>query len=106
MRLTITLNCPMYLHYFPMDSHLLVFQLQSYSLTKEHIIFHWEPNLPVQYAPDAPSKLPEFILDSDESVKKKTFEKTYLNTGTYSSLEVKFKVKRQVGYYLVQIYFT
>lgn len=89
-----------------MDSHLLVFQIQSYSLTKKDIVFHWEENHAVQYAKDASSKLPEFIIDSDESVAKRQYEQTYLNTGTYSCLEVKFKVKRQVGFYLIQIYFT
>ena len=98
-------NCAQMLCTGPMDTQLLSFQIQSYELTTDIFKINWQQPFPVKYSTDTGDKLPEFIVDSDESVNTLNCDITYTTTGTHSCLEVRFKVKRQVGFYLVQIYF-
>ena len=84
-----------------MDIQLLMLQIQSYGLTKQEFQLFWEKDSPVKLGK---FELPEFIFDRDETVFLNTCDKQ-LSTGIHSCIEVKFKVKRLVGFYLVQIYF-
>lgn len=84
-----------------MDIQLLMLQIQSYGLTKREFQLLWEKDNPVKLGK---FELPEFIFDRDETVFLNNCDKK-LSTGLHSCIEVKFKVKRLVGFYLVQIYF-
>lgn len=101
-RISLKLQCAMYLVFFPMDTQLLMLQIQSYGLTTNDLNLVWD-NTRSQVEYSKKIELAEFIIDKDEAVKTGRCDKKFV-TGIHSCIQVKFKVKREVGFYLFQIY--
>ncbi|XP_067903130.1 glycine receptor subunit alpha-4-like [Heterodontus francisci] len=99
IRLTLILSCPMDLKNFPMDVQTCALQLESFGYTMNDLIFKWLEEESVQVAEGL--TLPQFILNDEKDLGYCT---KYYNTGTFTCIEVKFHLERQMGYYLIQMY--
>ncbi|XP_048400923.1 glycine receptor, alpha 4a isoform X4 [Stegostoma tigrinum] len=99
IRLTLILSCPMDLKNFPMDVQTCAMQLESFGYTMNDLIFQWLGKESVQVAEGL--TLPQFILNDEKDLGYCT---KYYNTGTFTCIEVKFHLERQMGYYLIQMY--
>ncbi|KAK6014166.1 Neurotransmitter-gated ion-channel ligand binding domain protein, partial [Ostertagia ostertagi] len=85
IRLTVTANCPMNLHTFPLDIQECALEIESYGYSTRDIIYHWH---------DANA------VTIDENV-----HLAHFSIGNYSRLSAYFTFKRNLGFYLIQIYF-
>ncbi|XP_078403042.1 glycine receptor subunit alpha-4-like [Cetorhinus maximus] len=99
IRLTLILSCPMDLKNFPMDVQTCAMQLESFGYTMNDLIFEWLETESVQVAEGL--TLPQFILNDEKDLGYCT---KYYNTGTFTCIQVKFHLERQMGYYLIQMY--
>ncbi|XP_077990578.1 glycine receptor subunit alpha-2-like [Glandiceps talaboti] len=97
LRMSITSSCHMDLHTFPFDSQLCKEQVSSYAYTVDDIIVKWS-SAGVEVKKDV--MLPQYSLSSWKITDG--FEK--LVSGNYSVITVSFMLKRQLGFYLLQIY--
>ncbi|XP_078124033.1 glycine receptor subunit beta-like [Sander vitreus] len=99
MRLSVTLSCPLDLKLFPMDTQLCKMQMESFGYTTSDLVFMWQSD-PVQMDEIA---LPQFDI-KQEDIKYGNCTKYYKGTGYYTCIEVIFKLRRQVGFYLMGVY--
>lgn len=99
IRLSLTLSCPMNLRNFPMDTQACYIFLESYGYTTADLLFQWVPGQAVELAEDL--SLPQFTLSSD--IKLSTCNKYYVK-GNYSCISACFRLRRQMGFYLIQLY--
>uniref|UniRef100_UPI00358EF523 glycine receptor subunit alpha-2-like isoform X1 n=2 Tax=Myxine glutinosa TaxID=7769 RepID=UPI00358EF523 len=97
-RLTLTLGCNMDLRYFPMDTQVCRIIIESYGYSTEDLLFQWEKHNPVQV--DEQLELPQFML---HRLKTGTCTSDY-TTGSFSCIEAILTLKREMGYYLIQLY--
>lgn len=97
-RISLVLACPMDLKYYPADKQVCQIQLASYGYTTEDVDYQWKEKDPVQVTKDI--NLPRFTLT--EFTPSYCTSKT--NTGEYSCLKADFTVKREINYYLMQMY--
>ncbi|KAK2181597.1 hypothetical protein NP493_390g02000 [Ridgeia piscesae] len=96
-KITAKLSCPMRLHKYPLDTQECPMMFESFGYTMDHIIYHWLPN-PVQFEDHL--ELPQFRLITYDL---KDCSQNY-TTGAYPCLEVKFVLKRDIGFYMIQLY--
>lgn len=99
IRVSLTLNCPMVLELFPLDSQICSLQVASYGWTDADVKYMWKLPDPVQMADNL--LLPggfELANYTDDRCDIKT------STGLYSCLTVKLTFKRQLSYYILTIY--
>ncbi|XP_032381717.1 glycine receptor subunit beta [Etheostoma spectabile] len=99
MRLSVTLSCPLDLKLFPMDTQLCKMQMESFGYTTSDLVFMWQSD-PVQMDEIA---LPQFDI-KQEDIRYGNCTKYYKGTGYYTCIEVIFKLRRQVGFYLMGVY--
>ncbi|CAN0418618.1 unnamed protein product [Lampetra planeri] len=99
IRLSLTLSCPMNLRNFPMDTQKCYIFLESYGYTTADLLFQWVPGQAVELAKDL--SLPQFTLSSN--IKLSTCNKYYVK-GNYSCISACFRLRRQMGFYLIQLY--
>ncbi|VDN89410.1 unnamed protein product [Brugia pahangi] len=100
IRLTVTANCPMNLHSFPLDVQICALELESYAYSTRDIIYHWhlgENSVTI----DENVHLAHFTIGDHRHVERVIS----LSTGNYSRLSTYFTFKRNIGFYLIQIYF-
>uniref|UniRef100_A0A8R1DVB9 Gamma-aminobutyric acid receptor subunit beta n=1 Tax=Caenorhabditis japonica TaxID=281687 RepID=A0A8R1DVB9_CAEJA len=86
IRLTVTANCPMSLH-------------TSYGYSTKDIIYHWHSANAVTI--DENVHLAHFTIGEHYHIERTIS----LSTGNYSRLTAYFTFKRNIGFYLIQIYF-
>merc|ERR1711884_580228 len=98
VRLTLTLSCPMELSHFPMDAQQCFFKVESYGQETTDMLLHWHADGAVELGEDM--RLPQFDLTGIEEM---DCEKRY-RTGSFPCLKVRFLLKRQIGFYLLQTY--
>ncbi|KAI6176857.1 Ligand-Gated ion Channel [Aphelenchoides bicaudatus] len=98
IRLTVTANCPMNLHSFPLDVQLCALEIESYGYSTHDIIYHWAITNPVVI--DENVHLAHFAIGPHHHVERVIS----LSTGNYSRLTTFFTFKRNIGFYLIQIY--
>ncbi|XP_063045793.1 gamma-aminobutyric acid receptor subunit alpha-6a [Engraulis encrasicolus] len=101
MRLTISAECPMLLHDFPLDGHACPLYFGSYAYTNKEIVYTWRKGLEnsVDLPPESNS-----LLQYD-MVGQALFTEIYkIHTGHYSVQVVHFLLQRKLGYYLIQTY--
>uniref|UniRef100_A0A158PA81 Neur_chan_LBD domain-containing protein n=1 Tax=Angiostrongylus cantonensis TaxID=6313 RepID=A0A158PA81_ANGCA len=96
-RLTVTATCPMKLQLFPMDSQRCKLEIESYSYSILDINYVFASEKSVTRSE---FELPQFVL-VDVKISNKT-EK--LSSGEYSRLVSYFLFKRNIGFYIIQIY--
>ncbi|VDM45359.1 unnamed protein product [Toxocara canis] len=87
IRLTVTANCPMNLH-------------TSYGYSTKDIIYHWHQGVS-SVTIDENVHLAHFTIGDHTHVERVIS----LSTGNYSRLSTYFTFKRNIGFYLIQIYF-
>ncbi|KAK0412842.1 hypothetical protein QR680_006441 [Steinernema hermaphroditum] len=97
-RLTVTATCPMKLHLFPMDSQKCKLEIESYGYSVLDIIYFF--NKSSESISRSEFELPQFVL-IDVQISSK-IEK--LSSGAYSRLQCVFLFKRNIGFYIIQIY--
>ncbi|KAF7637852.1 hypothetical protein Mgra_00002828, partial [Meloidogyne graminicola] len=102
IRLTVTANCPMSLHTFPLDKQICPLEIVSYGYSTNDIIYQWKQL----------NNLPPVTIDDDVHLAHFSIGGFYqiertitLSTGNYSRLTAYFTFKRNLGFYLIQIYF-
>ncbi|XP_042879968.1 glycine receptor subunit alpha-3-like [Penaeus japonicus] len=98
MRITLRLSCNLQLENFPFDAQQCNTLLASYANTDDVIKFRWEDSVPI----DLPDNLEiaQFdLLDHSTHEIKQEFV-----TGNFSGLLVKFSLRRQNGYHVLQTY--
>uniref|UniRef100_A0A0R3RGK3 Gamma-aminobutyric acid receptor subunit beta n=1 Tax=Elaeophora elaphi TaxID=1147741 RepID=A0A0R3RGK3_9BILA len=100
IRLTVTANCPMNLHSFPLDVQVCALEIESYGYSTRDIIYHWhlgESSVTI----DENVHLAHFTIGDHRHIERVIS----LSTGNYSRLSTYFTFKRNIGFYLIQIYF-
>ncbi|XP_064637423.1 glycine receptor subunit alpha-2-like isoform X2 [Lineus longissimus] len=100
-RLSLTLSCPMELQKFPLDVQVCNLQLESFAYTRDKLDFVWkesDDSEPIQF--NDRMELPQFKLKKWETT---TCTKNY-TTGAFPCLLVKFFLKRDIGFYMIQTY--
>uniref|UniRef100_A0A1I8H093 Glycine receptor subunit alpha-2 n=1 Tax=Macrostomum lignano TaxID=282301 RepID=A0A1I8H093_9PLAT len=96
-KITATLSCQMKLHKYPLDTQVCPIQFESFGHTVKANVYQWRPG-PVEK--DEQLILPQFELHATNT---KNCQQTYA-TGDYPCLEVEFVLRRNIGYYLIQLY--
>lgn len=98
IRLTVTANCPMNLHSFPLDAQICALEIESYGYSTADIIYHWAQTNSVVI--DENVHLAHFTIGEHYHIERAI----ELSTGNYSRLTTYFTFKRNIGFYLIQIY--
>ncbi|CAB3401311.1 unnamed protein product [Caenorhabditis bovis] len=97
-RLTVTATCPMDLQLFPMDSQHCKLEIESYGYSILDIVYVAPATKDA--ATSESFELPQFVLQ-----KIKIMNQTQkLTSGVYSRLCWNFLFKRNIGFYLIQVY--
>ncbi|KAI1694210.1 neurotransmitter-gated ion-channel ligand binding domain-containing protein [Ditylenchus destructor] len=99
IRLTVTANCPMNLHTFPLDVQVCALEVESYGYSTNDIVYRWHHTNPVTI--DENVHLAHFTIGDHFHMERVIS----LSTGNYSRLSAYFTFKRNIGFYLIQIYF-
>ncbi|KAJ7372036.1 hypothetical protein OS493_021464 [Desmophyllum pertusum] len=102
IRLTITTSCTLDLRRFPHDTQMCTLALESYGYQTTDVWYAWNPrddNTSAIYV-NKDVELPQFELASVE----KTSVINKYNIGNHSSLVAVFKMKRRIGYFLIDTY--
>ncbi|CAJ0578655.1 unnamed protein product, partial [Mesorhabditis spiculigera] len=99
IRLTVTANCPMNLHTFPLDVQVCALEIESYGYSTRDIIYHWHQTNSVTMDPNV--HLAHFSIGEHYHVERTIS----LSTGNYSRLTAYFTFQRNLGFFLIQIYF-
>ncbi|XP_043230924.1 glycine receptor subunit alpha-2-like [Amphibalanus amphitrite] len=98
VKLTLTLSCAMNFALYPHDYQECRLQMESLSYTTDDLVFVWEKITPLVV--DENIELPQLDL-----VNNYTDDCTHVYpTGNFTCLEVVFKFKRRLGYYLFHTY--
>ncbi|KAJ1351254.1 Glutamate-gated chloride channel alpha [Parelaphostrongylus tenuis] len=100
VRISMILSCPMHLQFYPMDVQQCYIDLASYAYTTKDIEYVWKSHDPVQLKHGLSSSLPSFHLNNVST----TYCTSKTNTGTYSCLRTVLQLRRQLSYYLLQLY--
>ncbi|KAE9414693.1 hypothetical protein Angca_006641 [Angiostrongylus cantonensis] len=98
IRLTVTADCPMNLQTFPLDIQECSLEIESYGYSTRDIVYHWHGLRAVVI--DENVHLAHFSIANHRYVERIIS----LSTGNYSRLSVYFTFKRNIGFYLIQIY--
>ncbi|XP_031573920.1 gamma-aminobutyric acid receptor subunit beta-3-like [Actinia tenebrosa] len=80
---------------YPMDEQILKVQIYSYAYDSDKILLEWKSGLFLN------TELAGFI--SEQVIMNE--EKYKFITGTFSSLSFQFKIRRRLGYFILQFYF-
>ncbi|CAN0418643.1 unnamed protein product [Lampetra planeri] len=99
IRLSLTLACPMDLRNFPMDTQICPIYLDSFSSMVSDLEFRWA-------TPEAVF-LSQFIRLNEFSLGPRIIVKNgaqNYSVGTYSHISVTFSLRRETGFYVIQIY--
>uniref|UniRef100_A0A8D1XTJ7 Gamma-aminobutyric acid type A receptor subunit beta2 n=2 Tax=Sus scrofa TaxID=9823 RepID=A0A8D1XTJ7_PIG len=99
LRITTTAACMMDLRRYPLDEQNCTLEIESYGYTTDDIEFYWRGD---DNAVTGVTKieLPQFsIVDYKLITKKVVF-----STGSYPRLSLSFKLKRNIGYFILQTY--
>jgi len=100
VKLTLLLSCAMHFQKYPHDEQLCKLSMESLSHTTDDLIFEWLPEKEVPLAVDEGIQLPQLEL-----INNSTGDCTSVySTGNFTCLEVIFKFKRRLGYYLFHTY--
>ncbi|XP_060728181.1 gamma-aminobutyric acid receptor subunit beta-1 isoform X3 [Tachysurus vachellii] len=98
IRITTTAACMMDLRRYPLDEQNCTLEIESYGYTTDDIEFYWQEESSVTGVDNI--ELPQFsIIDYKTLSKKVVFA-----TGSYPRLSLSFKLKRNIGYFILQTY--
>ncbi|CAG9767206.1 unnamed protein product [Ceutorhynchus assimilis] len=103
-RMTLTFYCWMNLKKFPFDYQICKITWISWSYDASSLLLKWAKHNKVQISENL--HLTEFVLDDywvEDEVAQTSFSTGGL-AGNYSSLVFKFKLRREVGYYMMDYF--
>ncbi|XP_053290465.1 gamma-aminobutyric acid receptor subunit beta-1 isoform X3 [Pleuronectes platessa] len=101
LRITTTAACMMDLRRYPLDEQNCTLEIESYGYTTDDIEFYWQGGTTAGSVTGVENiELPQFsIIDYQTLSKKAVFA-----TGSYPRLSLSFKLKRNIGYFILQTY--
>ncbi|XP_005996916.1 gamma-aminobutyric acid receptor subunit beta-2a isoform X1 [Latimeria chalumnae] len=100
LRITTTAACMMDLRRYPLDEQNCTLEIESYGYTTDDIEFYWRGGDDNAVTGVDRIELPQFsIVDYKLLSKKVVFA-----TGSYPRLSLSFKLKRNIGYFILQTY--
>ncbi|KAK2825812.1 hypothetical protein Q5P01_020026 [Channa striata] len=101
LRITTTAACMMDLRRYPLDEQNCTLEIESYGYTTDDIEFYWQGGSNGDSVTGVENiELPQFsIIDYQTLSKKAVFA-----TGSYPRLSLSFKLKRNIGYFILQTY--
>ncbi|XP_067387212.1 gamma-aminobutyric acid receptor subunit beta-1 isoform X1 [Emydura macquarii macquarii] len=99
LRITTTAACMMDLRRYPLDEQNCTLEIESYGYTTDDIEFYWNGG---ESAVTGVSniELPQFSIVDYKMVSKKV----EFTTGAYPRLSLSFRLKRNIGYFILQTY--
>ncbi|TRY54638.1 hypothetical protein DNTS_001618 [Danionella cerebrum] len=99
LRITTTAACMMDLRRYPLDEQNCTLEIESYGYTTDDIEFYWKGG---ETAVTGVSRieLPQFSIVDYKLVSRNVV----FSTGAYPRLSLSFKLKRNIGYFILQTY--
>ncbi|XP_018107516.1 gamma-aminobutyric acid receptor subunit beta-2 isoform X2 [Xenopus laevis] len=99
LRITTTAACMMDLRRYPLDEQNCTLEIESYGYTTDDIGFYWRGGNNAVTGVER-LELPQFsIIDYNLLSRNVVF-----STGSYPRLSLSFKLKRNIGYFILQTY--
>uniref|UniRef100_A0A668W1A6 Uncharacterized protein n=1 Tax=Oreochromis aureus TaxID=47969 RepID=A0A668W1A6_OREAU len=99
LRITTTAACMMDLRRYPLDEQNCTLEIESYGYTTDDIVFFWEGGDNAVTGVDK-LELPQFSIVATQLVSKEVI----FTTGAYPRLSLSFRIKRNIGYFILQTY--
>ncbi|XP_035275515.1 gamma-aminobutyric acid receptor subunit beta-1 isoform X1 [Anguilla rostrata] len=98
LRITTTAACMMDLRRYPLDEQNCTLEIESYGYTTDDIEFYWQGGSSVTGVDNI--ELPQFSIMNYRTLSKNVV----FATGSYPRLSLSFKLKRNIGYFILQTY--
>ncbi|XP_020493986.2 gamma-aminobutyric acid receptor subunit beta-2 [Labrus bergylta] len=99
LRITTTAACMMDLRRYPLDEQNCTLEIESYGYTTDDIEFYWRGGDKAVTGVDR-IELPQFSIVDHKLISKNVV----FSTGAYPRLSLSFKLKRNIGYFILQTY--
>ncbi|XP_043829748.1 gamma-aminobutyric acid receptor subunit theta isoform X2 [Dromiciops gliroides] len=99
LRITTTAACMMDLRQYPLDQQNCTLEIESYGYTVDDIVFYWQGNDSAVTGMDT-LELPQFTIMEQRLVTREVV----FTTGSYLRLSLSFRIKRNIGYFILQTY--
>ncbi|XP_041111470.1 gamma-aminobutyric acid receptor subunit beta-4-like isoform X2 [Polyodon spathula] len=99
LRITTTAACMMDLRRYPLDQQNCTLEIESYGYTTDDIVFFWQGGDSAVTGVDR-LELPQFSIMELRLVSKEVV----FATGSYPRLSLSFRIKRNIGYFILQTY--
>ncbi|XP_061901857.1 gamma-aminobutyric acid receptor subunit beta-2a isoform X2 [Entelurus aequoreus] len=99
LRITTTAACMMDLRRYPLDEQNCTLEIESYGYTTDDIEFYWRGGEGAVSGVDR-IELPQFSIVDYKLISKNVV----FSTGSYPRLSLSFKLKRNIGYFILQTY--
>uniref|UniRef100_A0A3B5L9T2 Gamma-aminobutyric acid type A receptor subunit beta2 n=1 Tax=Xiphophorus couchianus TaxID=32473 RepID=A0A3B5L9T2_9TELE len=99
LRITTTAACMMDLRRYPLDEQNCTLEIESYGYTTDDIEFYWRGGNNAVTGVDK-IELPQFSIVDHKLISKNVV----FSTGSYPRLSLSFKLKRNIGYFILQTY--
>ncbi|XP_078665248.1 glutamate-gated chloride channel-like [Branchiostoma floridae x Branchiostoma belcheri] len=93
-RVSVDVRCPLNLRYFPADTQVCNFNMESYSLTTSDIVLLWMDGDPISVEPDV--SIPQFTAPTVNT----SYQTDLFSTGSYMKLVTSLTFLRHVGGHL------
>ncbi|CBY31364.1 unnamed protein product [Oikopleura dioica] len=100
IRLSLVLSCHLLLHRFPLDVQCCKIRAESFGYSTQDVVFEWTKIKPLDMASNL--TLPQFTLLG--STYKSCTIRYARRGGNYTCLDATFILRRELGYYLIQMY--
>uniref|UniRef100_A0A3Q3ADQ0 Gamma-aminobutyric acid type A receptor subunit beta4 n=2 Tax=Kryptolebias marmoratus TaxID=37003 RepID=A0A3Q3ADQ0_KRYMA len=99
LRITTTAACMMDLRRYPLDEQNCTLEIESYGYTTDDIVFFWQGGDSAVTGVDK-LELPQFSIVELRLVSREV----RFTTGSYPRLSLSFRIKRNIGYFILQTY--
>ncbi|XP_056287138.1 gamma-aminobutyric acid receptor subunit beta-3-like [Pseudoliparis swirei] len=99
LRITTTAACMMDLRRYPLDEQNCTLEIESYGYTTDDIEFYWKGG-EAAVTGVMRVELPQFSIVDYKLVSRNVV----FSTGAYPRLSLSFKLKRNIGYFILQTY--
>ncbi|XP_026081187.1 gamma-aminobutyric acid receptor subunit beta-2a isoform X2 [Carassius auratus] len=99
LRITTTAACMMDLRRYPLDEQNCTLEIESYGYTTDDIEFYWRGGEGAVTGVER-IELPQFSIVDYKLISKNVV----FSTGSYPRLSLSFKLKRNIGYFILQTY--
>ncbi|XP_026861373.1 gamma-aminobutyric acid receptor subunit beta-3 isoform X1 [Electrophorus electricus] len=99
LRITTTAACMMDLRRYPLDEQNCTLEIESYGYTTDDIEFYWKGG-DTAVTGVARIELPQFSIVDYNLVSRNVV----FSTGAYPRLSLSFRLKRNIGYFILQTY--